>query len=124
MSSQIDIEKLSTFLKSKRGNRGLRTVAEEIGDMTASTLLRIEQGQVPNLEAFMSICDWLGVQPQQFINSAKHTNDNTPDIVAAHLRADKTLAPETADALVKMIHLAYVAARGGDLGKGKTKQRG
>lgn len=55
----------------------------------------------------MRICSWLGVPPQQFLFSSEESGKSTPEIVSAHLRADKTLPPETADALVQMIHLAH-----------------
>jgi hypothetical protein len=40
------------MVKSKRASRGLRAVAHEIGNVSASTLPRIEQGSIPNVIPF------------------------------------------------------------------------
>lgn len=64
--SQVNLAKLSATLRTKRGDKGLRAVAEEIGGVSASTLSRIEQGNVPDLDTFMKICRWLGVPPDEF----------------------------------------------------------
>lgn len=99
------------MLRSKRGSRGLRVVAEEIGGVSASTLSRIEQGNVPDIDTFMRLCDWLEVSPEFFTNAPKATKP-TSSILAAHLRADRTLPPETAEALIRMIALAYESVNG------------
>src|SRR5438552_13334027 len=65
-SPSIDFQKFSAMLKTKRGGRGLRVVADEISGVSASTLSRIEQGNIPDLETFMRICKWLGVSAEDF----------------------------------------------------------
>lgn len=127
MNETVDIRRLATMLKAKRGRRGLRDIASEIGDVSASTLSRVELGKVPDLDTFVRICKWLAVQPDQFFPSlspreagASQTvipEMSTPEIITAHLRADRELAPETADALATMIRLAYNAVSRGELGK-------
>ena len=109
--SKLDHEKLSTMVKSKRGKQGLRQTAKEIGNVSASTLSRIEQGNLPDMETYLRLCDWLEVSTDYFIVKKKgmETQSNSQKVVA-HLRADKTLDPETADALVRMITLAYQQA--------------
>jgi hypothetical protein len=54
--------------------------------------------------------------PSQQENTA-HTLIDTPKLIAAHLRADRTLDPATADALAKTIQLAYDAATKGKFDK-------
>lgn len=127
MDETVDILRLAAMLKVKRGRRGLREVASEIGGVSASTLSRVEMGKVPDLDTFVRICSWLAVQPDQFFPAlsplgegaaqAVHPGMSTPDIITAHLRADRELAPETADALATMIRLAYSAVARGELGK-------
>ena len=117
-SPSIDFQKFSAMLKTKRAGRGLRGVADEITGVSASTLSRIEQGNVPDLETFMRICKWLGVsadhfRPQQL--SKKSETLGTEEVIEAHLRADRTLPPDAVDALSQMIRFAYKAAKGGKL---------
>ena len=118
-SSPVDFQKFSATLRAKRGGRGLRQVAEEIRDVSASTLSRIEQGNVPDLETFMRICRWIGVSADEFMTSTDATTEAAPapeDVIEAHLRADQTLPPEAIDALSQMIRFAYKAAKAGQLG--------
>jgi transcriptional regulator with XRE-family HTH domain len=121
MSSAVNIQHLAAMVRAKRGDKGLRAVAQEIGNISASTLSRIEQGNVPDLDTFIRICRWLQVEPQYFYRMEDDTQEEakqtTPEIIAAHLRADRTLDPETAATLAKMIQLIYDAAKRGDLNK-------
>lgn len=125
---QINLEKLAAHLRTKRGKRGLREVAEEIGDVSASTLSRIEQRNVPDVATFVRICRWLGVETSEFMadnSPAKQARQNhgnvvnTPQIIETHLRADRVLPPATIEALSEMVRVAYKAASEGKLGKVK-----
>jgi transcriptional regulator with XRE-family HTH domain len=123
MASEIDIRELANMIRNKRGTRGLRVVAKEIGDVSASTLSRIEQGKVPDLDTFIKLCKWLGVSADHFTKDIRDEDihESTPQIITAHLRADRTLDPQTADALVTMIEMAYNAVDRGLIGKQKGK---
>jgi len=105
MSSQLDITKLSEMIKSKRGKKGLRLLASEIG-VSASTLSRIEQGNLPDIDTYLRLCNWLEVSTE-FFTGGTIQESNVQQGVIAHLRADKTLPPTTAEALIQMINLAY-----------------
>lgn len=109
----LDTIKLAQMIKSKRGNQGLRATAEQIGDVSAPTLLRIEQGQLPDIATYFKICKWLDV-PSDFF-SIEDKTVSSEDIVVAHLRADKTLPPETTSALIRMINIAYTSVKTGTL---------
>ena len=61
--------KLSAMIRKQRGERGLREVAQEIGEINASTLSRIEHGNLPDLATFLRICRWLGVSPDEFTST-------------------------------------------------------
>ncbi len=104
--SKINTQKLSEMIKSKRGKRGLREIATEIGEVSPSTLSRIEQGNLPDIDTYFKICKWLEVSTEFFTDSAEATTERK---IVAHLRADKTLPQDTAEALIKMIKLAYKA---------------
>lgn len=107
MSTVLDTSKLADMLKSKRGNKGLRAVATEIGTVSAPTLSRIEQGKVPDVDTFVSICKWLKVPTDFFIVGQSNNEQSNQERVVAHLRADKELNKDTVDMLVKMIDMAY-----------------
>lgn len=112
--AELNTEKLAAMLRAKRGRRGLREVAKEIGNVSASTLSRVEQGKIPDLETFFELCRWLNVSPDELTNSGFGSNQadaSTPEKIEIHLRADRTLDSETVDALVTMVKLAYEAAR-------------
>lgn len=116
MAEDFDIVKFSAMIRKQRGERGLREVAQEIREVNASTLSRIEHGNLPDLDTFLRICRWLGVSPDEFTivsDSSTSYQPNTPptldsaDMITAHLRADRTLDPKTVEALSTMIRLAF-----------------
>jgi UDP-N-acetylglucosamine 1-carboxyvinyltransferase len=72
MGSILDIQQLAALLKSKRGERGLREIAEEISNVSPATLSRIENGKMLDVETFLHLCDWLQVPPQQLIKEAPY----------------------------------------------------
>lgn len=123
----FDMQRLAALVRAKRGTRGLRAVAQELETVSSSTLSRIEQGKVPDLDTFARLCQWLGVSADEFISSRKETVGSgyplqapgmtTPEIITAHLRADRALTTETADALATMVRLAYEAVARGELGQ-------
>ncbi len=105
MAKFLNTHYLAALIKTKRGNRGLREIAQEIGDISPSTLS-------------LRICDWLHVSSEEFIKETQETQENeisTVDRIEGYLRADRELAPETADALAKLMKAAYKAATEGKL---------
>lgn len=129
MAHQVNLTEFAAMVRTKRGRSGLRAVAEEIGGVSPSTLSRIEQGKVPDLDTFIRICRWLGVSPEHFmtanggpVGAVDHTTADPAEKIAVHLRADRTLDPRTADALVQMIRLAYDAAQRGQLQQAEQEQ--
>jgi transcriptional regulator with XRE-family HTH domain len=114
MTQTFDSHHLAAMVIAKRDGRGLRATAAEIGGVSASTLSRIEQGKVPDLDTFLRLCRWLGVSADEFADSPSvhvpEDDGQRADIIAAHLRADRTLDRATARALERMVRLAYQAA--------------
>ncbi len=92
------------MIKSKRGKQGLRAAGKEIG-ISAPTLSRIEQGNLPDIDTFVKICEWLNVSTDYFTGTAE--NYSTKETIIASLRAEKTLSPSTVESLVNFIKLAY-----------------
>jgi transcriptional regulator with XRE-family HTH domain len=109
MESTLNTDLLAGMLKSKRGDKGLRAIADEIGGVSFATLSRIEQGKVPDVDTFIRICKWLNVTTDTFIlgNSKKTKPVSSKEQVVAHLRADRELSRDTVNMLVKMIDMAY-----------------
>jgi transcriptional regulator with XRE-family HTH domain len=108
MQTTLNTELLAGMLKEKRGSKGLRAVADEIGNVSFATLSRIEQGKVPDVDTFIRICKWLEVTTDTFIVGAeKQKTVSTKDQVVAHLRAERELSKDTVNMLIKMIDMAY-----------------
>lgn len=113
--TEINTDKLAVFLKKKRNSRGFREVAREIGNISAPTLSRIEQGRLPDLDTFIRLCRWLGVSPDSFLNeqysqAVNKSEVSTPEKVEILLRAEQTLTPATIEAIVRMVNLAIDAS--------------
>jgi transcriptional regulator with XRE-family HTH domain len=116
---QKTLGSLGAMVRRQRGERKLREVAKEI-QIGPATLLRVESGRIPDVTTFGKICKWLGVDPGHFLGWETQTRAGNPNkptepktiLVSAHLRADKTLKPETVKALAKMILLAASGQRG------------
>jgi transcriptional regulator with XRE-family HTH domain len=108
MQSTLNTDLLAGMLKSQRASKGLRATAEEIGNVSAATLSRIEQGKIPDVDTFISICKWLKVSTDTFIlNDVPNNPVSNKDQVVAHLRAEKELSTDTVNMLIKMIDMAY-----------------
>lgn len=112
MTSYIDFARLSKLVKAKRGDRGLREIAEEIGDISPSTLSRIEGERVDDVASstLLRICDWLDVAPSEIIKNAGDSpppDIDLPSFVDLQLRAKKDLDPATAKMLSEMFKAAY-----------------
>ena len=113
--SELDTEKLAALVRAKRGKQGLREAAAD-AKVSPSTLSRVEQGKVPDIDTFARLCSWLGVTPADLLPRLASVHDKphevertTPELVEMHLRADRLLDRDTADALVTMVRLAYAA---------------
>lgn len=129
---QISIADLASQLYRKRKGRGmtLEQASHQIG-VSAATLSRLERlrqqenapGNVvesflPDTRTLTAITRWVGVPLGQVVGhdvpvgslgslSIDQEGENVPDIVEAHLRADRNLDEEAALALTKMFRMAY-----------------
>ncbi len=124
----INTSELGRAIKRKREEMkmSLRAVAL-VTNVSASTLSRIENGTVqPDADNLARLAAWLNIPMERVIMDSR-SNDRlhamggdsetlpviyfpqepTPDIVEAHLRADRNLTPETARALAELFRVAY-----------------
>lgn len=108
MRNHLNAEKLANLVRSKRGNRGLRETAKEIGNVSPSTISRVENGKTPDMDTFLALCDWLEVLPTELINNTEEKKQSdTLEAIEIQLRADKNLEPAIADALASLVKAAY-----------------
>ena len=110
MSRFLDTYHLAAVVKTKRGNRSLRDVTQDLEDMSPSTLSRIENEKMVDVQTFLRICDWLQVAPQEFIKNTDEVREQemtTLEQIEVVLRTDRTLPPEAADALLALLKVTY-----------------
>jgi transcriptional regulator with XRE-family HTH domain len=118
----VNTEELGRAVRRRREELGLslRDVADKTS-VSASTLSRIENGTgKPDADNIARLTAWLEV-PVERILSARASQDEesqavvyypqepVPEIVEAHLRADRNLTPETAAALSELFRVAYAS---------------
>jgi transcriptional regulator with XRE-family HTH domain len=118
-STLVNTIELGRAIRRKREEMGLslRDVADET-EVSASTLSRIENGTgKPDADNIARLTAWLDV-PMERVMSARKAEEEVkpvvyfphepmPEIIEAHLRADKNLTEETAKALSEMFRVAY-----------------
>lgn len=118
-SSAFDAACLAEYVRLKRGGMGLRATARKIGGISASTLGRVEKGQVPDLDTFIRLCRWIEVRPSTFMKdfrqNERFAQQSTPEVVAAHFRADRALDARTAESLSRAVQALYEAAKRGEI---------
>ncbi len=104
----VAIEELGRLIARKRGSRGVRATAEDVG-ISSATLSRVENGHMPDLATFAKICKWLDKDPREFLGFDK--SDELAETAIVHFRKKKTVSRETAIALGELILAAQSALR-------------
>jgi len=123
----LNIVELGEYVKRKRqeDKLSLRQVATNI-NVSASTLSRIENGiGTPDSATLARLAAWLGIPLERLMRGSLMESvegdssesfsepviyfptESTPNIVEAHLRADRNLKPDTAKALAELFRVAY-----------------
>ena len=116
----INTAELGSAVRRRREQQGLslRDVAEETS-VSASTLSRIENGTgKPDADNIARLAAWLDMPIERVMHGGHgsasdpkpvvyYPHESTPEIVEAHLRADRQLSPETAKALSELFRVAY-----------------
>ncbi|HKO97752.1 MAG TPA: helix-turn-helix transcriptional regulator [Pyrinomonadaceae bacterium] len=133
--SLINTQELGRAIRRRREelNLSLRDVADQT-NVSASTLSRIENGTgKPDADNIARLTTWLDVPLQRILGGGReergepkavvyYPNESTPEIVEAHLRADRNLSPETADALSELFRVAYSQFSRSDQGSGRKRR--
>lgn len=113
MEPKLNSELLASMLKSKRGKKGLRDTATEIGDVSSATLSRVEQGNLPDVETFIRLCNWLGVSTNTFIvgENVVQTDISEKEKLVFQLRSSRELDADTINAMVHMVDMAFTKSK-------------
>ena len=106
------LESLGRLVREKRGARKIRETAAEIGIGTA-TLMRIENGRVPDVETFGMVCKWLKLDPGSFLGFEASSSEQRVEPeesklteVSTHFKADKNPQAATVQAIARMVQFA------------------
>ncbi len=126
----LNIVEMGEYVKRKREEekQSLRQVARKI-NVSASTLSRIENGiGTPDSATLARLAAWLGIPLERLMKGSLLTEhlskdvnaddawaepviyfptESTPNIVEAHLRADRKISPDMAKALAELFRVAY-----------------
>jgi transcriptional regulator with XRE-family HTH domain len=116
----VNTEELGRAVRRRREELGLslRDVAAKTS-VSASTLSRIENGTgKPDADNIARLTSWLEVPMERILSGRPgqaeaappvvyYPQEPVPEIVEAHLRADRNLTPETAAALSELFRVAY-----------------
>ncbi|HVS20479.1 MAG TPA: helix-turn-helix transcriptional regulator [Pyrinomonadaceae bacterium] len=133
--SGVNTAELGGAVRRRREQHGLslRDVAEETG-VSASTLSRIENGTgKPDADNIARLATWLDMPIERVMHHGNRSasdpkpvvyypHESMPEIVEAHLRADRQLTPETAKALSELFRVAY--AQFSRTGEKTSRKRG
>ena len=118
--SGVNTSELGGAVRRRREQQGLslRDVADQTG-VSASTLSRIENGTgKPDADNIARLASWLDMPIERVMHQGHRSptdpkpvvyypHESTPEIVEAHLRADKHLTADTAKALSELFRVAY-----------------
>lgn len=132
----VNTAELGRAVKRRREELGLslRDVAEKTS-VSASTLSRIENGTgKPDADNIARLTAWLEVPVERILSGRPAQDDSkqavvyypqepVPEIVEAHLRADRNLNPETAAALSELFRVAYAQFSRNSDNKSAKKRR-
>jgi len=130
--TRVNTAELGNAIRRRREQKGLslRDLAEETG-VSASTLSRIENGTgKPDADNIARLAAWLDMPIERVMHHDRaaaeakpviyYPHESTPEIIEAHLRADRHLTPQTAKALSELFRVAYAQFSHPD-GKGGRK---
>jgi transcriptional regulator with XRE-family HTH domain len=118
--SGVNTSELGGAVRRRREQQGLslRDVANLTG-VSASTLSRIENGTgKPDADNIARLASWLDMPIERVMHHGHRSpadpkpvvyypHESTPEIVEAHLRADRHLTADTARALSELFRVAY-----------------
>ena len=115
---QIDIDQLAHYVQWKmdQENLSLRQAARK-ANVSAATMSRIlRKGRNrprPDVDTLVKIVHWVDVPIDKIVETTRNSprtsaaQASTPEAIEVHLRADKNLTAEAAQAIGNMVRVAY-----------------
>lgn len=106
LEDEFKIDELAAMIRARLQRDGLklRDAAVEAG-VSPATLSRVVNGNLPDTRTFAALVRWLNVSADMFI--PRESIASVPEVVEAHLRADRTLPPELAKAIADLVRVTY-----------------
>jgi len=104
----LTIGDFGRLLAAKRGSRGIRAAALDAG-VSPATFSRVENGHMPDLQTFASLCKWLSRDPREFLGMERTETVVGRPRAVVHFKKKKTVQMETAKALGELILAAQRA---------------
>jgi DNA-binding Xre family transcriptional regulator len=102
----MTLHSLGKLLAERRGGRGVREYAREIG-ISHATLSRIENGKLPDLDTFSKICGYLKLDPAEILqvdfSERRAAQASETPVASIHFKADVELDPQVAADLGALI---------------------
>lgn len=83
-----------------------RDVAKETG-ISASTLTRIGQGKQPDMDNFISLMAWLGLEIGTFFSTQEASKTETLTVISSCLHHDPRLTHDAASLIDSIVQAAY-----------------
>lgn len=105
---ELRLSEVAELVRERRGALGVRAAAAEVG-ISHATFSRIENGHMPDLETFAKLCEWLEIDPAQYLGIGKEKK--MPSTATVHFRKGNTTDERTAQALGSAIIAAQNALR-------------
>jgi transcriptional regulator with XRE-family HTH domain len=109
LKREVNVSTLYSALDSKREAEELswRQVAQQVG-VNHSIFTRLSKGHRPDVDTFVTLCAWLGLSPDRFIDGdSEQMPEETLEVIASYLRADRALKPKSAEAIESVLRAAY-----------------
>ena len=105
---ELRLSEVAELVRERRGTLGVRAAATEVG-VSPATFSRIENGHMPDLETFAKICEWLEIDPAEYLGIEREKK--IPSTATVHFRKGNTTDKKTAEALGSAIVAAQKALR-------------
>ena len=105
-SGVFNVQGFYSALDSHRIAKGLswKDVAKQSG-VSQPTLSRLTKGHKPDVDGLALLLVWSGLDASDFIPQSEEREALAQ--ISANLKADRNLSPESADALIDIIQIAY-----------------
>src|SRR5438552_3187539 len=115
MQNQLDLKTLVAAINSERQARGWswRQVAND-AEVSPSTLTRMQQGKLPDVNTFATLIKWLNQPADNFLALSRGQPSSPPHpltVASTLLRSKREVSPEALNALDELVRAAYAFSK-------------